>query len=131
MTVTEKRFSQTEKEALALVWAVERFKIYLLGIKFDLETDHKPLEIIFGPNSRPCARIENWVLRLQAFNYNIIYRRGKTNLADVLSRLPVGGQIEQFSEDSNVYIRAAVCAISVLTVYNVSQEFDNTIKTKL
>lgn len=45
----EKRYCQTEKEALALVWAIEHFKIYLYGKKdFDLISDHKPLETIFG-----------------------------------------------------------------------------------
>lgn len=47
----EKRYAQTEKEALALVWALERFHFYLFGRTFDLITDHKPLEVIFGPRS--------------------------------------------------------------------------------
>ena len=49
LTDVEKRYSQTEKEALGLVWACERFKFYLLGIEFDLITDHKSLEVIFSP----------------------------------------------------------------------------------
>lgn len=65
LTDCEKRYCQTEKEALALVWAVEHFKIYLFGKEFELISDHKPLEIIFGPKSKPCARIERWVLRPQ------------------------------------------------------------------
>lgn len=58
LSSTEQRYCQTEKEALALVWAVERFATYLIGRRFELETDHKPLETIFGPASRPCPRIE-------------------------------------------------------------------------
>lgn len=131
LSACEKRFSQTEKEALALVWAVERFKLYLLGIQFDLETDHKPLEVIFGKTSRPCARIERWVLRLQAFNYKVIYRRGKTNLADVLSRLPVGNVGVPFEEKSDVYIRAAVCVISSMIVNNSDETFDNDVEASV
>lgn len=62
LTDCEKRYCQTEKEALALVWAVEHFKIYLFGKDFELISDHKPLETIFGRHSKPCARIERWVL---------------------------------------------------------------------
>lgn len=58
LTATERRYCQTEKEALALVWSVERFAMYLYGRTFELETDHKPLEAIFQPTSRPCARVE-------------------------------------------------------------------------
>lgn len=88
LTDVEKRYCQTEKEALALVWAVEHFDMYLYGLnEFELITDHKPLEVIFGPRSKPCARIERWVLRLQAYNYRVVYCPGKNNIADSLSRL--------------------------------------------
>jgi hypothetical protein len=62
LTEVEKRYSQTEKEALAIVWACEKLHLYLYGREFYLITDHQPLEIIYGPRSRPSARIERWVL---------------------------------------------------------------------
>ena len=40
----ERRYSQTKKEALALVWACERFNMYVCGREFELETDHEPLQ---------------------------------------------------------------------------------------
>lgn len=83
----ERRYCQTEKEALGLVWAVEHFYVFLLGKEFELVTDHKPLEVIFGPKSKPCARIERWMLRLQAYKFKVIYKPGKENIADSLSRL--------------------------------------------
>ena len=58
LTDVERRYSQTEKEALALVWACERFTIYVSGQHFELETDHKPLERIYSTTSKPCAQIE-------------------------------------------------------------------------
>lgn len=88
LSSVEKRYAQTEKEALALVCAVERFHYYLYGRDtFELVTDHKALEIIFNPKSKPCARIERWVLRLQSYRFNVVYKPGKSNIADPLSRL--------------------------------------------
>lgn len=87
LTETERRYCQTEKEALALVWAVERFQTYLIGREFKLLTDCKALTFLFSHTSRPCARVERWVLRLQGFQYTVIYISGKENLADVFSRL--------------------------------------------
>lgn len=87
LTDVEKRYSQTEKEALGLVWSCEHFYMYLLGTKFVLVTDHKPLEVLYSPKSKPSARVERWVLRLQSYDYKVQYRPGKSNIADPLSRL--------------------------------------------
>ena len=62
LSETERQYSQTEKEALAIVWACERFHAYLYGAEFQLMTDRKPLECIFSPKSKTCARIERWLL---------------------------------------------------------------------
>ena len=42
---------------------------------------------IFGKTSKPSARIERWVLRLQCHDYKVVYRPGKTNIADALPRM--------------------------------------------
>lgn len=87
---TETRYSQTEKEALAIVWGCEKFHTYIYGTTFDMITDHKPLELIFNnPNSKPPARIERWGLRLQQYSFNVKYRPGSNNPADYMSRHPV------------------------------------------
>ena len=43
MIPTEQRYTQMEKEALAITWGCERFLQYLLGLPFEIETDYKPL----------------------------------------------------------------------------------------
>lgn len=87
MSDTGRRCSQTEKEALALVWACERFHVYIYGSEVELLTGHKPLECIYSPKLKVCARIERWVLRRQPYIFKILYIPKPKNIADVLSLL--------------------------------------------
>ena len=106
LTDCEQRYSQTEKEALGVVWACERFHAYVYGMKFIVETDHKPLETIYGPRSRPCARIERWVLRLQPYDFSVMYRPGRGNIADSLSRLLHRRvELDKHEHDAEEYVR--------------------------
>ena len=87
LTDVEKRYSQTEKEGLSIAWAVEHFHLFLFGSHFTLITYHKPLEIIYGsPRSKPSARIERWVLRLQPYSFSVKHKPRSENPADYLSR---------------------------------------------
>lgn len=82
LTDVERRYSQTEKEALGLVWGCERFHMYLYGVEFSLLNDHRPLEVIFSTNFPNSARIERWVLRLQPYRFKVqcMYLVNKTLL---------------------------------------------------
>ena len=92
LTDVESRYSQTEREALAVTWGCLHFHLYLYGRQFTVVTDHKPLVSIFGnPNSNPPLRIERWILKLQQYDYNIIYSPGENNPADFMSRHPTFG----------------------------------------
>ena len=98
LTDVETRYSQTEKEALAIVWGVEHFHLYLYGHDFVLVTDHKPLEVIYGSrNSKTSARIERWVLRLQPYTFKVQYKPGTNNPADYLSSHPTSTSSKQAS----------------------------------
>jgi len=91
MTETEKRYAQIEKEALATTWACEKFSTYILGMRFLIETDHKPLVPLLGTkhlDSLP-PRVLRFRLRLARFNYSILHVPGKLlYTADTLSRAP-------------------------------------------
>ncbi|CAB3993229.1 Retrovirus-related Pol poly from transposon [Paramuricea clavata] len=79
----EQRYSQTEKEALAILWAWEHFHLYVYGSHFTVITDHKPLEQIHAnPRSRCSARLERWSLKLQRYDFTVKYQPGKSNPAD-------------------------------------------------
>lgn len=137
LTDLERKYFQTEREALALVWAVDRFKLYLQGIKFELITDCKPLQFLFSPRSKPCARLERWILRLQSYTYKIVYQPGPTNLADALSRLSVSNEAaESFDPGNESFVRmltttSAPVAITVQEIQEASvkdEEIQDVIK---
>ena len=69
---------------------MEHFHLYLYGAPdFGLETDHKPLELIYrNPRSRPPARIERWLLRLADYNFTVKHLPRKENPSDYMSRHP-------------------------------------------
>ena len=105
LSAVESHYSQTEKEALSIVWAVEHFHIFLYGKEFTLITDHKPLEIIYGnSSSKTSARIERSVLRLQPYSFIVKYKPGSENAADYLSRHVVDASCSKQEKYTEEYI---------------------------
>ena len=91
LTDSERRYSNIEREALAVVWSVYRLRQLLLGRHFTLKTDHKPLEKIYGNNRIPKVasnRLVRWSILLQQFDFSIEYEPGSQMAhADALTRL--------------------------------------------
>ncbi|XP_041822887.1 uncharacterized protein LOC121628054 [Melanotaenia boesemani] len=84
----EVRYSTVEKEALAIKWALDSFRYYLLGREFRLETDHKALQWIERMKDTN-GRITRWYLAIQPFRFTVNHIPGKDNCtADCLSRCP-------------------------------------------
>lgn len=86
LTKQEQKYSATERECLAVIWAVEKFRPYVEGTKFTVITDHYSL--LWLNNLRdPVGRLARWGLRLQAFDYDLVHRKGQENVVpDMLSR---------------------------------------------
>ena len=73
----EKNYPTTEKECLAVVWAVEKFRHYLGGWKtFKIFTDHAVLKILINYEN-PTGRRYRWMEKLTDYNFDIEYRPGK------------------------------------------------------
>lgn len=93
MTEKEKRYSQTEKDALAIAWAKERFRMYLVGApKFKILTAHKPLLPMFNKaTAKVPPRIEKWIMDMQYVDFELIYQPGNDEKGplDFLSRHPI------------------------------------------
>lgn len=92
LTKAELNYPVIQKEALAIVEAWRKFFDYLIGIRFTLRTDHKPLVSIFGDKKRipsiAAARMQRWAHYLSAFDFKIEHKSGTENgAADALSRL--------------------------------------------
>ena len=81
-----KNYSTIEKECLGIIWGIEKFRKYLYGVEFLLETDHKPLSYLQTAKVLN-PRIMRWAMRLQPYRFRIVAIRGQDNLgADYLSR---------------------------------------------
>lgn len=82
----EKNYSTSERELLAVKWAVRKFDCYLYGTPFDVFTDHRPL-VHLKTSRNPSNRMLKWILELEEYDITYHYRPGKHNVpADVLSR---------------------------------------------
>ena len=92
MTKTECLYAQIEKEALATTWALEHWSDLLIGLKFHVETDHKPLVPLFSTKliDELPVRIQRFRMRLLRFDFTLSHVPGKSLMtADTLSRAPL------------------------------------------
>ncbi len=133
MSEAERHYVQIEKEALAAMWACEKFSVYLLGLTFAIESDHKPLVPLLSTkclNALP-PRIIRFRLRLARFSYTINHVPGKLlYTADTLSRAvmavpsrEVADEVEDFV--STVVVAALPASPNRLETYHQAQREDH------
>ena len=77
----EKNYAIIEKECLTIVWAIHKFRHYLIGAHFNIHTDHKPLEWLESSKASRARsqRLECWSLELRAYDFEIVHRPGNVN----------------------------------------------------
>ncbi|KAI0986043.1 hypothetical protein GJ496_008463 [Pomphorhynchus laevis] len=106
LSSSEQRYAQIDREALALVFAVQQFNHYLAGRKFTLQSDHKPLKYIMGEH-RDLQKVINhrlvrYVTILNQYDYDLEYVTINDNyIADALSRLPSARKIDKEAGDNS------------------------------
>ncbi|GFV20334.1 retrovirus-related Pol polyprotein from transposon 412 [Trichonephila clavipes] len=115
---SEKKYSQIDKEALSIVWAVKKFYLYLKGRRFTLITDHKPLIAIFGSKRGlpvlAATRLLHYALILQSFEFDIIFRKTiEHGNADFLSRLPKTSEELEVKDDITIFQMSQIEALPV------------------
>lgn len=100
----ETRYTTTEKELLAIVWATKHFHQCLYGRKFTIITDHRPLVWLMNVKD-PNFRLMRWRLKLLEYDYEIIYKQGNINTnADTLSRIRVRTIEDDVTRELEKYI---------------------------
>lgn len=124
----ECNYSTIEKELLAIVYACKTFRPYLFGRRFNIISDHKPLQWLMNLKE-PQSRLVRWRLKLEEFDYQIIYKKGTLNTnADALSRveihpLTIDNEIPCTSKDPDNQ--------SIIANIDDDEPDDNTIHTAL
>ena len=97
----QRKWATIEKEAYAIVYAVNKLRPFLYGSKFTVFTDHKPLRTLFTSEMKN-ARIQRWAIMLSEYGCNIEYKKGKENIpADMLSRIEDTREIKVIDSSEN------------------------------
>ena len=114
LTETEKRYSNIERELLAIVFALERLNHYTFGRTITVQSDHQPLQSIWNKSIVSASpRLQRLLLRLAHYDLNIEFLRGKENMiADALSRVCPLQSSNSKTKDSN---------IDVIPVHHITQ----------
>ena len=119
LSATQRRYSQIQKEALSLVYALKKFHQFLYGRKFIVVTDHKPLVTLFAPDKGTPAmaanRLARWALLVHQYDYTVEYRRSKDHgNADALSRLPFSNDTSFDGEEMEQSVVKSILTIHCL-----------------
>ena len=86
LSKAEKNYTTTEKEALAMVYAINKFRYYLLGNRFIFYVDHLTLQYLVN-KLQVSGTLARWLLLFLEFGFKVIYKPGRTHgVADALSR---------------------------------------------
>lgn len=105
LSASERNYSVTERECLAVIRAIEKFRGYIEGIRFTVYCDHSALSYLRSIKN-PTALMCRWILRLNSFDFEIKYRKGTHNVVpDALSRIVSSIRFDSQNTDDEWYRR--------------------------
>ncbi|XP_064653221.1 uncharacterized protein K02A2.6-like [Lineus longissimus] len=136
LTDSERKYAVGEREALACVWACEKWHTYLWGRHFTLRTDHQTLTTLLSSkgNGHKPMRIARWNARLLQYNYTVEYEPGRdVCFADALSRLPLEDTTGFDIEDEAICLKfeddtACVTLAEITTATNEDKTLQKAIR---
>ena len=117
LSPTQQRWSATKRELWGLMWAMEKFRYYLLGRKFIARVDHRPLVAMM--KNKLNVMMEGWVETILKYDFETVYLPGELNfMADALSRT------SELQETSEVGSRKAEVEVEVEKLSNLTFEME-------
>ena len=125
LSEAEKKYSVGEKEALCVIWAVQKLHKFVWGREFIIRSDHQALTTLLSSkgSDRQSLRIGRWSSKLLTYNYTLEYKKGSLNSqADALSRLPVAAE---FVEESLDFCVNLVDVVGSLSLSELAQATDS------
>ncbi|PKA66820.1 putative mitochondrial protein [Apostasia shenzhenica] len=97
LSLTHQKLPVYEREMLAMVAAVQKWRPYLIGNHFKIKTDHQSLKFLLQQRISTPAQ-QRWLSKLSGYDFEIVYKKGKENIvADTLSSTPVERPIEIYA----------------------------------
>ena len=133
-TETESRYAQIEKEALAVTWPLEHWADFLIGMKFKVQTDHKPLIPLFSTKliNELAVRIQRLRMRLMRFDFTNKHIPGKLlYTADALSRSPREDKAHETKSWNDLHDEVECYVNAVLMTLPVSDQRLDEIRCEL
>lgn len=107
-SATQRNYQTTERECLAVITAIEKFRPYIDGVKFTVVTDHASLQWLRNIKD-PTGRLCRWALRLQPYDFEIVHRKGSQMVvADAFSRAIGKIDVSLFSADGDKWYTSLV-----------------------
>ena len=122
LTPGQQKWPVIEREAYAIIFAVNKLRHFLLGSKFTLFTDHKPLRSLFTAEMKN-VRVQRWAIMLAEYGCDVEDKSGKTNIiADMVSRIPPKKEAEEIAMIDSGHCRVEKTADSESDIDNPEEE---------